>query len=66
MPDLKRPTIALTDALSRRPDHDDRLGDNDQMVALLDEVFARAVSTIALDKMVWQKQNKNNTKSKDG
>jgi len=45
-------TSNRANALSRRPDHNNGLGDNDQVVALPDEVFTRAVSIIALDKTV--------------
>jgi hypothetical protein len=37
------------DALSRRPNHNDGMGDNNQTVALLDKVFIKAVSTVELD-----------------
>jgi hypothetical protein len=38
------------DALSRWPDHDNSIGDNEQVTTLPDDVFVRAVSTAALDK----------------
>ena len=45
--------------LSRRPDHDDGSGDNDQIVALPDTVFAKAISTVALDEMIRLRQRFN-------
>jgi hypothetical protein len=44
------------DALSRKPDHDDGSGDNDQMVALPDELFLRAVFTMMLDASLRREQ----------
>lgn len=40
------------DVLSRRPDHNNRSEDNDQVVALPDKVFVRAISTADLDKKI--------------
>jgi hypothetical protein len=44
------------DALSRRPDHDDGAGDNDQVVALPDTVFARMISAATLDQTILTRQ----------
>jgi hypothetical protein len=41
-----------TDALSRRPDYDDGAEDNQQIVALPDEVFTRVISTATLDEKI--------------
>jgi hypothetical protein len=45
--------------LFRRPDHDNSLGDNDQVVALPDEVFARTISMVTLDKAIRLRQQVN-------
>jgi hypothetical protein len=45
-----------TNALSRRLDHDDGSVDNDQVVALADLVFARAVLTAMLDERIISRQ----------
>ncbi len=47
------------DALSQRPDHDNGSGDNDQIVALLDKVFAKVISKVAQNKVIrrWQWTN---------
>jgi hypothetical protein len=44
------------DPLSRRPDHDDGKGDNEQMIALLEEVFARAVDITQIEEKVRRQQ----------
>ena len=44
------------DALSQRPDYDDRLGDNDYTIALPDEVFVKVISIANLDKRIRQQQ----------
>jgi len=48
-----------TNALSRWPDYDDRKGDNDNMVILLNISFIQMLLTMRLDELVWQKQNAN-------
>jgi hypothetical protein len=45
-----------TDALSWRPDHNDGLDNNEQVVALPDNVFARTISTVTLDKKLRKQQ----------
>ena len=44
------------DALSRRPDHDDGSNDNDQVVALLDNMFIKAISMAMLDEKLRKRQ----------
>ena len=44
------------DPLSRRPDYDDGTGDNEQVTALPDELFARVMETTALDQQVRRQQ----------
>ncbi len=44
------------DALSRRPDHDDGSDHNNQVVALLDEVFVKAITITTLDGEIRQWQ----------
>jgi hypothetical protein len=46
------------DALSRRPDHDDGMGDNEHMVALPNVVFARMISVAAREQAVRAQQRK--------
>jgi len=43
-------------ALSRRPDHNGRSDDNNQVVALLDEVFVKAITVTTLDGEIRQRQ----------
>jgi hypothetical protein len=43
------------DPLSRRPDHDDGKGDNEDMIALPDEVFVRTLSLSAFDQRIVEK-----------
>jgi len=45
------------DPLSRRPDHDDGSGDNEQVTALPDKLFTRVIETTALDQQVRQYQS---------
>jgi len=45
-----------TDALSHRPDYDNGSGDNEQVVALPDNVFIWLLSTVELDKCICQRQ----------
>jgi hypothetical protein len=40
------------DPLSRRPDHDDGKGDNENMIALPDEVFVRTLALTAFDQQI--------------
>jgi len=40
------------DALSRRPDHDDGSDDNEQIVALPDDLFVKAIKTATLDENI--------------
>ena len=47
------------DALSRRPDHDDGLQDNEEVVALPDSLFARALAMGKEDKQLLDKQKEN-------
>ena len=47
------------DALSRRPDHDDVSQDNEEVVALPDSLFARAVAAGKKDKQILDKQKEN-------
>ena len=44
------------DALSRRPDHDDGLQDNEEVVALPDSLFVRALNTGKEDKWILERQ----------
>ena len=44
------------DALSRRPDHDDGLQDNEEVVALPDSLFARALTAGKEDKRILEGQ----------
>jgi hypothetical protein len=46
-------------ALSHQPDHDNRAGDNDQVVVLPDSIFAHILSTTALDEMIILRQKVN-------
>jgi hypothetical protein len=41
-----------TDALSRRPDYDNRSGDNEQVVALPDHAFIWLLSTTELNERI--------------
>ena len=45
-------TCNHADALSRQPDHNDGLADNNQVEALADLVFTRAVSIATLDERI--------------
>jgi len=45
------------DPLSRQPDHNDGSDDNEQVMALLDELFTRMIEMMALDQQVRQRQN---------
>jgi len=45
------------DPLSRRPNHDEGSGDNEQITALPDKLFTRVIETTALDKQVRQYQS---------
>ena len=47
------------DALSRRPDHDDGSQDNEEVVALPDSLFARALAVGKGDKQLLDKQKEN-------
>ena len=47
------------DALSRRPDHDDGSQDNEEVVALPDSLFARALAAGKEDKQILDKQKEN-------
>ena len=58
-------TSNRANALSRRPDHDNGLGDNNQVVALPDVVFAKVVCASTLDETMWQKQKQNQHKIKE-
>jgi hypothetical protein len=49
-------TCNRANTLSRRPDHDNGSGDNDQMVALPDDLFIRAISTATRDEELRRKQ----------
>ena len=44
------------DALSRRPDHDDRSKDNEEVVALPDSLFARALNAGKEDRCILEQQ----------
>jgi hypothetical protein len=44
------------DPLSRRPNHDDGKGDNEQMIALPSEVFARVIDITSIKKQVIEQQ----------
>jgi hypothetical protein len=44
------------DPLSRRPDHDDGKGDNENMIALPDEVFVRTLALTAFDQQIVERQ----------
>ena len=44
------------DALSRQPDHDDGSQDNEEVVALPDLLFARALNAGKEDKQILEKQ----------
>ena len=44
------------DALSRCPNHDNRTGDNEQVVALPNIVFVQVLLTSALDTLIHQQQ----------
>ena len=46
------------DPLSRRPDHDDRSTNNEQVIVLPDKLFIRMIKTIALDQQLIQNQRK--------
>ena len=50
------------DALSRRPDHDDGSDNNNQVVALLDEVFVKAITVTTLDGEIRQRQWRDQTR----
>ena len=47
------------DALSRRPDHDDGSQDNEEVVALPDSLFARAIAAGKEDRQILDKQKEN-------
>jgi hypothetical protein len=47
------------DPLSRRPDFDDGSSDNEQVVALPNEVFVKVIETTALDQQIIQCQHQN-------
>jgi hypothetical protein len=51
-------------ALSRRPDHNDRSDDNNQVVALLDEVFVKAISVVTLDEEIRRQQRRDRVQIK--
>lgn len=53
------------DALSRRPDYDDGTGDNDQIIALPNELFAKAIAAITLDETIKRKQRSNQSQLKE-
>ena len=44
------------DALSRRPDHDDGSQDNEEVIALLDSLFARALTIRKEEKQIRERQ----------
>lgn len=44
------------DPLSQRPDHEDGKGDNEDMIALPDKVFARTTDLTLLDQQIEEKQ----------
>jgi len=46
-----------TNPLSRRPDHDNGSSDNEQVMALPNELFTKMIETMALDQQIRQKQN---------
>ena len=46
------------DPLSRRPNYDDGTGDNEQVTALPNEIFARVMETTALDQQIYCQQGK--------
>ncbi len=50
------------DALSRRPDHDNGSDDNNQVVALSNEVFVKAITMTTLDGEIRQRQRKDQTR----
>ena len=45
------------DLLSQRSDHDDGSKDNESVLVLLEELFARIIKTMALDEQIRQNQN---------
>ena len=47
------------DALSRRPDHDDGSQDNEEVIALPDSLFARALVAGKEDRQILDKQREN-------
>ena len=44
------------DTLSRRPDHDDGSNDNEQIVALPDDLFVKVIATATLDENICRQQ----------
>ena len=44
------------DLLSQRPDYDDGLNDNEQVMALPDNLFIRMIKTMVLDQQIRNKQ----------